>query len=289
MVCALAPCAMAHTGEPIEPHDLWAAWSFDPGIVIPLVILAVLYARGARRRRGVRGWEALAFAAGWLTLVVALVSPVHPLGEALFSAHMTQHELLMVIAAPLLVLGRPLAPLLWGLPMSWRRGLGAFAKTRPVERVWRWLTEPVVAWSLHAVVLWGWHMPLLFQATLTSDLVHSAQHLSFLVSALLFWWALLRGREAHMGRGMAVLYIFTTAIHTSVLGALLTFSPVVWYPAYAQTAPQWGFTALEDQQLGGLIMWVPAGLTYVIAGLALVVRWIRESEYRVLAREGERV
>jgi putative membrane protein len=281
-------CAWAHTGEPLEPHDLWSAWSCEPGILIPLAATALLYAIGARARRGIKRWEIVSFFAGWLTLFVALISPLHPLGGALFSAHMAQHELLMVVAAPLLVMGRPMVPFLWGLPMAWRRALGALSKTGPVERAWHAMTRPVFAWSFHAVVLWGWHMPALFQATLTSDLVHTAQHLSFLFSALLFWWALLHGREGHAGYGMSVLYIFTTAIHTSILGALLTFSPMVWYPAYAKTAPAWGFSALADQQLGGLIMWVPAGLTYVVAGLALIAGWLRQSEDRVLAREGER-
>jgi putative membrane protein len=200
---------------------------------------------------------------------------------------MTQHELLMVLAAPLLVLGRPLIPFLWGFPLGWRQRIGALTKTAAVQRTWRWLTLPVVAWTVHAIVLWGWHLPVLFQATLTSDLVHSAQHISFLGSALLFWWAVLRGREGHMGYGKSVVYIFTTAVHTSILGALLTFSPMLWYPAYAKTTSAWGLTPLEDQQLGGLIMWVPAGITYVIAGLALMAGWMRESELRVLAREGE--
>jgi putative membrane protein len=140
-------------------------------------------------------------------------------------------------------------------------------------------------------VLWAWHAPSLFQATLTSDWVHTAQHLSFLLSALFFWWAVLHertGDAAGMNRGMALLYVFTTAVHTSILGALLTFSPSVWYPAYSQTAPAWGLSALEDQQIGGLIMWVPAGLTYIFAAMLIFTAWLRESEWRVLQRETER-
>ena len=126
-----------HTGEALEPHDLWAAWSFDPGIVLPILVSGALYAIGARRSPGLRTWEKTCFALGWLTLALALVSPVHPLGEALFSAHMTQHELLMIVAAPLLVLGRPMIPFLWGLPFEWRRTAGSLAKAAPVQYVWR--------------------------------------------------------------------------------------------------------------------------------------------------------
>ena len=126
------------------------------------------------------------------------------------------------------------------------------------------------------MALWAWHAPSLFQATVESDLIHSLQHLSFLLSALLFWWALLRGREAEIGYGMAVLYVFSTGVHSSILGALLTFSPRIWYPVYSGTTPAWGLTPLEDQQIGGLIMWVPAGLVFLVAGLALFGKWIQQ-------------
>jgi cytochrome c oxidase assembly factor CtaG len=124
-------------------------------------------------------------------LLIALVSPLHRLGGVLFSAHMAQHELLMAAAAPLLVLGRPLIPVLWVLPMAWRRNVGAWAATAPVRVTWQFLTLPLVAWILHAVAIWSWHAPALYQATLDSETVHSLQHGSFLGTALLFWWALL--------------------------------------------------------------------------------------------------
>ncbi|HZS08733.1 MAG TPA: cytochrome c oxidase assembly protein [Blastocatellia bacterium] len=284
----------AHEGRPPAPHDLLAAWSLEPGVVIGLVLMAYLYIRGVRRvwrqsaiDRGIRRWEAAAFAGGWLALVVALVSPLDAMGGALFSAHMTQHEVLMLIAAPLVVLGRPLVAFLWAMPLNWRRELVRAGKTTPVESGWRFLLNPVAAWLIHALVLWLWHAPALFQATLESDPVHAAQHLSFLVSALLFWEALVYGRDGRMGYGAAVLYVFTTAVHTSVLGALLTFANTLWYPVYQRTTAAWGLTAIEDQQIGGLIMWVPAGVVYIVAGLALFALWLRESERRVLRRENE--
>jgi putative membrane protein len=126
---------------------------------------------------------------------------------------------------------------------------------------------------------------MLFQATLRSDLVHTLQHLSFLGSALLFWWALVHGPQGLMGYGAAVLYLFTTSVHSGVLGALITFTGTVLYPAYSKTTESWGLTAIEDQQLGGLIMWVPAALVYIVSGLALCAGWMRESERRVRRRE----
>ena len=264
----------AHAGQAPGPEDILKSWSFEPGIVIPLAVTMFLFARGAHsasRAQRVFFWS------GMLTLALALISPLHPLGEALFSAHMAQHEILMLVAAPLLVLARPLAPLLHGMPFEWRRRIGRWSKARPVRGFWRGITYPFVAWWIHAAALWCWHIPFLFQATLRSEPIHAAQHLSFFGSALLFWWSLLyaRGRQAY---GSAVIYIFTTGVHTSILGALLTLTSRVWYPSYGNSASAWGLTALEDQQLGGLIMWVPAGLVYIGAALILFAAWMRESD-----------
>ena len=224
------------------------------------------------------------FLAGWLSLALALISPLHSLGGVLFSAHMAQHEILMLTAAPLLVLSRPLVPILWGLPLQSRRALGHWSRGDAVQHTWRFITRPITAWWVHAGALWIWHAPQLFQATLESEWIHSAQHLSFFGSALLFWWSLFYARERD-SYGASVLYVFTTAIHTSILGALLTFARTVWYPSYLLTTKAWGLTPLEDQQLGGLIMWIPAGLVYLAAALVLFAMWLRESD--VIARRRE--
>jgi cytochrome c oxidase assembly factor CtaG len=208
------------------------------------------------------------------------MSPLHRLGGVLFSAHMAQHELLMAVAAPLLVLGRPIIPFLWALPTSWRRAAGEWAALALVRSVWLLLSLPVVAWVLHAAAIWLWHAPLLYQAALKSELVHTAQHVSFLGTGVLFWWALLQGRQGRAGRPASVIYLFTTAVHTSLLGVLLTFSSRLWYPLYQSGTMQWGLTPIEDQQLAGLIMWIPGGLAYLIAALWLASAWLREPEPR---------
>ena len=192
----------------------------------------------------------------------------------------------MLVAAPLVVLGRPVVAFLWALPVRWARRVGGWGRAGWFQRGWRGLTNPLAAWGLHALALWVWHVPALFEATLRSDLVHTAQHVSFLGSALLFWWALVHGPRGLMGYGAAVLYLFTTSVHSGVLGALITFAGSVLYPAYTEMTESWGLTAIEDQQLGGLIMWVPAGVIYIVAGLALCAGWMRESERKVLRREG---
>jgi cytochrome c oxidase assembly factor CtaG len=272
---------MLHPGAPIAPHDLWSAWELDPLFTVPLAASAALFAVGTRRLwaragtgRGVTRGQALAFALGWLSLAIALISPLHPMGSVLFSAHMTQHELLMVVAAPLLVLARPLVALAWALPPHWRRPATAWTRTPGVAAPWRFLTTPIHAWWIHAVALGAWHVPSLYQATLRSDAVHGLQHASFFGSALLFWWALLRARRA--GRGAAVGYLFGASLATGALGALLTFANSLWYPAYAATTGPWGLTPLDDQRLGGMIMWMPGGLSYMLAALWLFGGWLRE-------------
>jgi putative membrane protein len=278
-----ARTAFVHDG--LTPHDLWTAWSFDPAVVIGLCLTGGLYLRGiaalwrsAGTGHGIRRWEAASFAGGWFMLLLALVAPLHQLGEVLFSAHMVQHELLMAAAAPLLVLGRPLIPFVWAMPVSWRRMMGSWAAAPRLRHTWSLVTLPLVAWTVHALAIWIWHAPRLFQATVSSDLIHTLQHVSFLGTGLLFWWALIRRGQGRFGRPVAVLYLFTTTVHTTVLGALLAFSPRVWYPIYASSTLAWGLTPLEDQQLAGLIMWVPAGLAYLIAALAIASSWLREPE-----------
>jgi putative membrane protein len=283
-ITALAATAAHAHGAP-TPRGGWAA---EPVAAAGVVLTAVLYAAGVARLwrasgvgRGVPFTDVAWFAGGWLALAVALVSPLHPIGQVLFSAHMGQHELLMLVAAPMLVLGRPGVPLLWALPATARRTIGRGVRARAWRRTWAWLTRPLVAWTIHLVALWAWHVPALFEATLRSETVHFAQHASFFGSALLFWWALVHAPRTAAGFGVALLATFTTAAHSGLLGALLTFARTVWYPSYVATAPRFGLTPLEDQQLGGLVMWVPAGLLYVVAGGAFAVGWLRASERAV--------
>jgi putative membrane protein len=134
---------------------------------------------------------------------------------------------------------------------------------------------------LHAIALWVWHVPSLFELALASEGVHTIQHLCFLVTAALFWWGMVHGRYGGAGYGIAVLYVFVTSVHSSVLGALMTVSERLWYPSYAGSATEWRLDALVDQQLAGLIMWVPSGVIFIVGGLALLSAWLGESARRV--------
>lgn len=269
--------AVAHS--PGEGETAWQ-WVFEPWVVACLASSLVLYVVGVARLwrragsgRGIGVAHVGAFAAGWLAVVLALCSPLDPLGEQAFSAHMLQHEVLMLIAAPLLVVARPLAAWAWALPVRARPAVGGALRNRGWRRLWGAIRSPTGAWLLHAAALWGWHAPVLFSLALRDPDVHTLQHASFLGTALLFWWTVL-GTSARTRLGAALLSLFATMVHSTVLGALITLSPRLWYPAYASTASPFGVDPLADQQLGGLLMWVPGGLVYMVVGLWLARRWL---------------
>ncbi|HET7436144.1 MAG TPA: cytochrome c oxidase assembly protein, partial [Thermoanaerobaculia bacterium] len=174
------------------------------------------------------------------------------------------------------------------LPETLRHRFGALARTPAVTRSWHGLTGPVTVLLLHAVVLWGWHIPALFEWALRNETVHAVQHLMFFVTAALFWWALIHGRYGRLGYGVAVFFVFITSMHTGLLGVALTFARRLWYPMYGPRAAAWSVSPLEDQQLAGLIMWIPAGVIFIVVALALFAAWLGESERRVRIAEAER-
>jgi putative membrane protein len=243
--------------------------------------LARLWA-GAGMGRGLSWLQAACFALSQLSLFVALVSPLDRLSDSLFSAHMTQHEILMVVAAPLLVIGRPLTAYLWVLPRSSRSALGQWLKQPRVRSSWQFLTAPLLVLVVHAIVRWLWHVPVLFEAAMRDERLHALQHFSFFLSAALFWWALVHGRYGKSGYGLAVLFVFATALHTSILGALLSVAPRLVYAIYQPRTQAVGWQPLEDQQLAGLIMWIPSGILFLLTALALGAAWLGEAERRAL-------
>ena len=190
------------------------------------------------------------FAGALIALFLALFWPLAPLAEQSFAAHMAQHMLLIGIAAPLLASSRPV--------VSFLKGRGALA--RPMLA----LARAPGAFALHGAAIWLGHAPGVLEWSLGARWVHAFQHFALVATAALFWWALLsRGRA---GAGAAALWTLATLVHTGLLGALLTFAPRTLYPSYG----------LEDQQLAGLVMWIPGGLCYLAAGLAFAATWVAE-------------
>jgi cytochrome c oxidase assembly factor CtaG len=224
----------------------------------------VLGLTALRRRseiQAVRPCQITYFAAGWLALVVALVSPLCRMAATLAAAHMVQHVILVAVAPPLLVLGT--ATILSGVP----RGRG------------RSFATPLVAGLLYGAAIWFWHAPLPYQAALLSESVHLLMYATLVGAALLFWRSLIATTWLERDRcGGAVLSALATTIHTGLLGALLTFAPTPWYPLLAQRSVSWGLTPLEDQQLAGLTMWVPMGSIYLVGSVGLMAAWLSAIE-----------
>jgi cytochrome c oxidase assembly factor CtaG len=274
------PASSAAHAHELTADVSGAHWTFDPWIVVPLIIFGLMYGIGAlvlNQRRvhdsGVGLWQAVACAAGWLSLIAALVSPLHWLGEQLLSFHMFEHEILMAVSAPLLVIARPIGTLLWSLPRRVRLSVGRWMRLPTTDVVWGLLSAGRTATILHGMAIWGWHAPLLFDAAVSNLVLHRVQHLSFFLTAVLFWWSVFRRSET----GTAAWHVFITMLHTSVLGALMALAPHLLYGEQQEAAAAWGLTPLEDQQLAGIIMWVPAGTIYAGAALSLIALWIKRA------------
>jgi cytochrome c oxidase assembly factor CtaG len=269
-----------HAGHAL---DALREWGGDPSSVVALGAMAGSYAFGTRQvwlragvGRGVRSTQVACFAAALGVLALALLSPIDALSSVLFSAHMTQHVLLAVVAPPLIVLGAPTVAMLFALPERARRRVPAVTRHPFVLTAWRFVSEPLVACALHAAALWMWHAPRLYVAALDNGVVHFAEHASFVGTGVVLWWSILRPRAPRRSAyATGIVVLFLTALQSGALGALLTFSPTLWFPAQGAGAEWFSMTRLQDQQLAGLIMWVPGGLLYTAAMGVLFAAWMR--------------
>ena len=275
---------MSPPDHAVTRAELVGTWTFEPVLLVVVVVTAALYARGSARLRQritgtARAGRTTAFYGGLVVLAAALMSPLDTLSSALFSAHMVQHLLLMVVAAPLLVLARPMAALVAGLPESGRDAVRQ-ARAGGVRSATHFLTHPVVVWAVGALALWAWHMPSLYEAALSHDALHVAEHASFLGAALLFWAVVLNSsaRRGPAARPIAALLVFANGVQGTALGAVLLFASTALYPVHAAGARVWGTTPLEDQQLAGALMWGPPAFVYLVTIGWLLFRWFAEME-----------
>lgn len=291
----LAAGAVMFGGVALEAHVLGVdqprgVSGWDVAVLAALACSAALHVAGSARlaRHGgrQRTIERAAFWSGWACLVAAVAPPLDHAAAETFSMHMVQHELLMLIGAPLVVVGRPIVPWLWALGSRLRVPVGAVLRPRAAGGVWRALTRPFIAWAVYAATIWIWHLPALYDAALADEGVHALQHAMFVGAAVLFWWGIVYGRYGRAGYGAAALYVFATMVHTGVLGAMfaLSSSPVV--PHYEARAAAVAVDPLTDQQLAGLIMWIPSGVVLTVCGLALLLAWISEGDRRARIRSG---
>lgn len=274
----------AHAADAASTAVLgWTAGSGEAALAALLALTLVVYATGAwrlygRRRRGASRLrrEAALFGLGWLVMAGSLLSPLHAAAARSFTLHMLEHELLMLVAAPLLAWSRPLATMLWSLPRRFRHAIASGVRTPAVTAAWRSLREPATATILQAAALWIWHVPALFELALAHEGWHYVQHASFLATALLFWSSIARATQAGRGHGVAACCLFVTSLVGGALGALMALSESPWYAGYARLGlTPFGLTPTEDQQLAGLLMWIPGGFVHVVAALWIVAQALR--------------
>lgn len=273
---------LAHQEQGLMPHELWVAWNTDPILVLAIGTAVALFLRGWQRDAVCpRGWRHPAGAAGLAAVAFALLSPLDALGSTLASAHMLQHIILILVAAPLLAAGKALATMSHGLPSAFRGGARQALWSSGAGSAVRMLRRPGTAWALHVSALWLWHSAALYEAALGSHWLHGLEHVSFFATALLFWSVVLRPAPGPGTLpGLALLLVFAMALQGVLLSALLTFSPTPWYESYGERARAWGLDPLLDQQLAGVMMWVPGGLIHVGIALLLVTAGMRHSPAR---------
>jgi cytochrome c oxidase assembly factor CtaG len=265
----------------IPLSQLLASWDWRPVVGLVLGAAATVYAAGWRRLRArsaasVPRWQLACYLGGLAVIALALLSPVSVYAGVLLSAHMIQHQLLVMVAVPLILLADPLPAALWGLPPRARRAVGATLRAgAPLRRAVRALTWMRVAGPLYVLTLSAWHVPAAYQASLGRPWLHDVQHVSFFVSGLLFWWPIVNPapRLHHLtggaGYGLRIGYVILATAHNTFLGAVIALAQRVLYPTYAAAPRLFELSPLDDQAFAGGIMW-SGGHMYLIAVLVLL-------------------
>jgi cytochrome c oxidase assembly factor CtaG len=269
-----------------------SSWPFEPVVILGLELAAVLYwvgGAGVTRHRRVGSadrWRAAAFWLGLLAILVALQSPIDMLARQLFWVHMVQHLLLMVVAAPLLALASPWTRLWRAFPLRLRRWVARPVFLNPrlgwLRAAYHQVSRPSVIWVLSAANLWVWHLPPLYNLTLSNHLVHHLEHTLFLVLGIAFWAQLIDQRPFRAPLGMLARagYVFLAMVQSWGLAGVLSFATVPFYSYALLPSRPGGISALTDQQIGGGMMWVPGAITYSIALIAFLFQWLAEEDER---------
>ncbi|MCM3869614.1 MAG: cytochrome c oxidase assembly protein [Pyrinomonadaceae bacterium] len=254
------------------PDAFFTSWDFNPSVLIPILLTGLLYTRGWRRlqkraphRFGVS--QLMSFNAGLLTILVALVSPVHAFAGWLLTIHMIQHLLLMMVAPPLILYGAPYLPLLFGLPRNCLKdGVAPFLASVTLRKVGSLVTHPIFCWSAFVFTSIAWHTPQMYELALRSPIWHQLEHFCFVTSALLFWWPIVQPwpGAARGPRWIIIPYLFLADFQNTALSAFLMFYERVIYPTYNTIPRITDMTPLEDQAAAGAIMWVAGSIFFLI-------------------------
>lgn len=276
--------AWGHTPNNSSQHLNWSLWNIHYHILLVLIALATIYFLGQKR---METWDrknkfrlknkAIYYYSGLLLLFIALLSPIDTMSDVLAWAHMLQHTLILMVAAPLMALAGPNYISQWSLSQkSWQRMKKLRFLLTGLLKVSRF-KRPIIAWALYIITLTLWHIPIFYEAALKWEWLHDIQHFLFFVSAYYFWRVLFDPFQATIAPLTGILYCFVASLHGIILGVLMTLSPEAWYGPYLVSAPQYGYDPLHDQQIAGFIMWMPAGISYALAALSLLFKGFKLS------------
>jgi cytochrome c oxidase assembly factor CtaG/cytochrome c2 len=279
----LSLCASAHARV---PPDRWFQWQFEPIVSTSLAVVAALYVLGLYRlsnkievRVRPDKLHIGGFFSGMLLVFAALCSPIETLADSLFSMHMGQHILLTMMAPPLLVWSNPGPVLAAAFDERWRHGMATALIALGLDRIARFVMHPITVFILFCGVFVFWHLPIPYLWGLRYQIAHLLEHASFLFAALAFWILIIEpSGKRRLGYGAALLFLTVTVMVSDLPGALMVLSPRSLYPIHADGATAWGLSVMQDQELAGLIMWIPAGGIYLAAAMWLFVRLLQETE-----------
>lgn len=279
------PFGPLHAGPHLGP---WTdAWYLDLTVWLPAAIAVLLYARGldrwVERTRPHPKWRSISFFGGVTLIVVAVQTPLDALAERHFLFHMIQHELLMMVAIPMILIGAPTTPMLLGLPRIIRKGVVApLARNGAVRGIYRILTHPVVAIGLSTAIIVLWHLtPGLYVAALQNGRLHELEHASFVLSALLAWWPAIDPRPLHarLTYPARMAYLLALSTPRAFIAAFIAFSESPPFSEwYSTVEPVLSITLKQDQLAGGLLMWLPSQLLYLAAMGITFFTWYAASE-----------
>jgi putative membrane protein len=275
---------------PLAHHAVESSW-----ISASVILVALLYLRGwlHLRRLGpdcVQAWRAGAFIVGLFLIWLAIASPLSPLDHEMLTAHMVQHLLLMTFAAPLILLGKPVKTLIYGIPHRLEPVTDRSFQSTGLHQVWSALTHPVICWLGAASTLVAWHIPALFVLGLRSQMWHGIEQASFLATGLLFWWPVVQPSPTSLKwpESSILLYLFLATLPCDILSGFLVFCDRVVYPVYFSSSQPFDLSALEDQQCAGALMWTCVTIVYLIAGAIVTARLLsphKSQEYTIRQSE----
>ncbi len=269
-----------------KDQNIWTAWVYTPIITIPLIVVVLIYAAGILHRsqlgKPIQSFRAIVFLLGMAFFYIALQSPLEPLSDHYFINHQIEHLILRMFGPWLLILSMPMNVLIQGLPAWARRGfLKPIIKNRAVYKVYRLFTQPYLATFLFIATLYIWQIPVLHEQAIVNQWLHDVMHFSMILSAFFFWWVISDPRRsaARCSYGIRLFLLWAVTTFNSILGAIITMTRTLIYQVYDQGINAISMSAMEDQQYGGVILWVPGGMMGVLGTAVVFYLWVRDSRH----------